>query len=457
MALPADFDKIFGSTATGGITPIGEVNYSKGWEFVGSTPPEKAQFTYLQNLSDLKAKYLYDNMSVLANRVTPIVNGGTGAATILGARQNLQVDRLTQTENQTWIYSQNGNHQLFINNDGGWGVYSPSGDNQGLPIESGGTGSTTILGARQNLNVDRLTQSESQTEISSQNGSYHLYVNNDGGWGVYNPQGANQGLLIGNGGTGATTALGARQNLQVDRLIQAGNQTRISSQNGNFSLYVNNDGGWGVYNPQGANQGLLIGNGGTGATTVSEARQNLQVDRLAQSASQTAIKSQNGNYQLFINNDGGWGLFSTAGDQKALSVNNGGTGATTAAAARAALGIGSVATENVVPLTKGGTGVTSLSSLQSLLGLKSGAYGEVRTGTVQGSGDKLFSSPFPQGNILGIAFCPLVSGAATGYILSASMSYANGSGFGFLPKYYAGDGGVARDAGETFYYIAWGL
>lgn len=59
MALPADFNKIFGSTATGGLTPIGDVNYAKGWEFVGSNPPTKNDFSYLQNLSDRKSQHLY--------------------------------------------------------------------------------------------------------------------------------------------------------------------------------------------------------------------------------------------------------------------------------------------------------------------------------------------------------------------------------------------------------------
>ena len=61
MALPSDFSKIFGSTATGGLTPIGDVNYAKGWEFVGSNPPTKNDFSYLQNLSDLKSQWLYSN------------------------------------------------------------------------------------------------------------------------------------------------------------------------------------------------------------------------------------------------------------------------------------------------------------------------------------------------------------------------------------------------------------
>ena len=61
MALPADFSKIYGSAATGGLTPISDVNYAKGWEFVGSNPPTKNDSSYLQNLSDLKSQWLYNN------------------------------------------------------------------------------------------------------------------------------------------------------------------------------------------------------------------------------------------------------------------------------------------------------------------------------------------------------------------------------------------------------------
>lgn len=61
MALPADFSKIFGSTFTGGLVPISDVNYLKGWEYVGSNPPTKNDFSYLQNQSDIKSKWLYDN------------------------------------------------------------------------------------------------------------------------------------------------------------------------------------------------------------------------------------------------------------------------------------------------------------------------------------------------------------------------------------------------------------
>ncbi len=57
MALPEDFSKIFGSTATGGLTPIGDVNYAKGWEFVGSNPPNKKRL-------QLSAKFIRPEISM---------------------------------------------------------------------------------------------------------------------------------------------------------------------------------------------------------------------------------------------------------------------------------------------------------------------------------------------------------------------------------------------------------
>lgn len=76
MALPADFSKIFASTATGGITPPTDVNYAKGWEWIGANPPEKNDFNYLQNLSDLKSKWLYDYLTSSSNAASRTV--GTG-------------------------------------------------------------------------------------------------------------------------------------------------------------------------------------------------------------------------------------------------------------------------------------------------------------------------------------------------------------------------------------------
>lgn len=77
MALPEDFNKIYGSTATGGLTPINDVDYAKGWEFVGSNPPTKNDFSYLQNLSDLKSQWLYSNKLQRTDPFGDIKSDGT--------------------------------------------------------------------------------------------------------------------------------------------------------------------------------------------------------------------------------------------------------------------------------------------------------------------------------------------------------------------------------------------
>lgn len=77
MALPEDFSKIYGSTATGGLTPINDTDYAKGWEFVGSNPPTKNDFSYLQNLSDLKSQWLYSNKLQRTDPFGDIKSDGT--------------------------------------------------------------------------------------------------------------------------------------------------------------------------------------------------------------------------------------------------------------------------------------------------------------------------------------------------------------------------------------------
>lgn len=140
MALPADFSKIFGSTATGGLTPIGDVNYAKGWEFVGSNPPTKNDFSYLQNLSDQKAKWLYDNNNGrLLNRqvftssgtYTPttgakfVVVEGVGGGGAGGGIQGVAAGSITCAGG---------------GGGGAWGVLKTNASSQVVTIGSGGSG-----------------------------------------------------------------------------------------------------------------------------------------------------------------------------------------------------------------------------------------------------------------------------------------------------------------------------
>lgn len=102
MALPADFSKIFGSTATGGLTPIGDVNYAKGWEFVGSNPPTKNDFSYLQNLSDLKAQWLYNYLTTSSNAASRTIGNGTNQV------PDMSAFGMSRNEQTSWDILPNG-------------------------------------------------------------------------------------------------------------------------------------------------------------------------------------------------------------------------------------------------------------------------------------------------------------------------------------------------------------
>lgn len=163
-----------------------------------------------------------------------------------------------------------------------------------------------------------------------------------------------------------------------------------------------------------------------GKSTILDILKYLSLDRVEQRAGETVIFSDNNKDKyLTSRSDNSWGYYNS-------TINK----------------------FIPLPLSSGGTGVASIGELKNSLGLKSGAYGEVRTGTVAGTGNKTFSTPFPQGVVSGIAFCPMTS---TGYMYSASVAYVDGSGFSFKPVYYSGGGNQIQAAdGEAFYYIAWG-
>lgn len=160
--------------------------------------------------------------------------------------------------------------------------------------------------------------------------------------------------------------------------------------------------------------------------TIYTALTNINLDRIEQRSGETVIFSDNNKDKyLTSRSDNSWGYYNSTLNRFIP-----------------------------LPLSAGGTGVSSIAELKTALGLKSGAYGEVRTGSVIGTGNKTFSTPFPQGIVSGIAFCAVTS---TGYMYSASVGSVNGSGFSFKPVYSSGGGNPIQAAdSELFYYIAWG-
>jgi hypothetical protein len=189
---------------------------------------------------------------------------------------------------------------------------------------------------------------------------------------------------LGNGGTGASTAAGARTALGA---AASGSNTDITGLSG-------------LVNP------LSIGQGGTGATTVPTARAALGA---AAAGANTDITSIGGLLSPLSLAQGGTGATSAAGARSAIAaagsgannditslgalstaitVAQGGTGATTTTAARSALGAAASGANGditslsnlstAITIAQGGTGATSATNARSALGAAaSGANGDI--------------------------------------------------------------------------------
>lgn len=150
-----------------------------------------------------------------------ITQGGTGATTKEQARINLGVSSIVNDgSSQTTVSSPNGNTILAVpNNAGQWGVIQWNGssyDNVPLNIIGGGTGATTASGARTNLNVDRVNQEPTSTRMWSADKSFYFFVNDNKDWGVWDAT-LNKSipLHIDKGGTDASDPWTATHNLKT--------------------------------------------------------------------------------------------------------------------------------------------------------------------------------------------------------------------------------------------------
>ncbi len=215
-----------------------------------------------------------------------ITQGGTGATTKEQARINLGVSSIVNDgSSQTTVSSPNGNTILAVpNNAGQWGVIQWNGssyDNVPLNIIGGGTGATTLTQARSNFEVDRLVQGEAETALWSEDRSNKIVLwgtDNSVEWGCYDNKNAKWNALgLGKGGTGATTASGARTNLNVDRVNQEPTSTRMWSADKSFYFFVNDNKDWGVWDAT-LNKSipLHIDKGGTDASDPWTATHNLK-------------------------------------------------------------------------------------------------------------------------------------------------------------------------------------
>lgn len=267
-------------------------------------------------------------------------NNLSDVSDISSSRVNLKVDRLQQIETETWLYSSDKQSRLVIQNKDSdakfWGLY----DDQNPPgwrplgVLQGGTGVSDIGSLRRSTFVQGVlcndqTGPQSYNSYRSPNLSYTLKVDNSGL--VSCIKSSTEEIIpfvVECGGTGSKTPSGARINLELDRVEQKSNETKILSPNKKTYVFIN-DGDWGCYNIDSGTIPLSVARGGTGGTTDEEARNNLKIDKFVQTESDTRILNQSKNHTFFIT-DADWGYFNNSNSERVpLPIISGGTGGTT--------------------------------------------------------------------------------------------------------------------------------
>ncbi|EBM4506453.1 tail fiber domain-containing protein [Salmonella enterica] len=141
--------------------------------------------------------------------------GGTGAENIGQARINFQIDRFNQGDGETFIQSPDKIKYLTVGNDG-WGYWNTA-SQQFIPlgVQQGGTAANNTPQAKINLQVDRLRQQDNGTFIVGNQSTHGLFVM-DQRWGMMElSTGQSIPLDVGQGGTGSKTDTGARKNLNT--------------------------------------------------------------------------------------------------------------------------------------------------------------------------------------------------------------------------------------------------
>ncbi|MBJ9240880.1 tail fiber domain-containing protein [Citrobacter braakii] len=302
-------------------------------------------------------------------------------------------------------------------------------DSRYLKVASNLSDLTDISTARLNLGLKGFVTSATSSTMRSANGTIIFSVNDSGEWGTTQTGVSGwKALGIPQGGTGANDVPTAKTNLQVDRLQQITNSTLLTSQNSNQRLILRDDTVWGYFDATGNKWNALgVTQGGTGANNVTDAKVNLQIDRISQGTGYTSIFSSDKKSQLTVRDDGGWGMFISGTEPgagwKALGIPQGGTGANNASDARTNLGLKGFVTGptsstvrsangtiifsvndsgewgttqtgvsgwKALGIAQGGTGATNINLARTNLGIGTGDVvwfgGVVTTSSVTGSG-----------------------------------------------------------------------
>ncbi|HHP2614065.1 TPA: gp53-like domain-containing protein [Enterobacter roggenkampii] len=135
-------------------------------------------------------------------------DGNTSAAKI-----NLNLQAFNSSGSTTTVSAPTSGVFFYVTDSGNWGVIDSVGNPLPLPIAGGGTGANTLLGARVNLGVSAFGSDSTRSTASSPNAAAYTFITNSGDWGASNNSGQIIPLAVSRGGTGDTSAAGARTNL----------------------------------------------------------------------------------------------------------------------------------------------------------------------------------------------------------------------------------------------------
>ena len=177
----------------------------------GKAPDDSGSITLVAN----------DIGAIPSTAVVSVSKGGTGASDVVTARTNLGIDPLLVSGAETFVQSPNKAYKTSISDSGVFSVKSSAGAVTAIPIESGGTGAVTAVSARTNLGL----KSGAVNDVGTSGATIPLLNGNNTWSGAQTFSSTISGsvsgtatnvtgtVLLANGGTGSTTAAGARSNL----------------------------------------------------------------------------------------------------------------------------------------------------------------------------------------------------------------------------------------------------
>ena len=133
--------------------------------------------------------------------------------TVNTAKINLGIQAFNSSGSTTTVSAPTSGVFFYVTDSGNWGVIDSVGNPLPLPIAGGGTGANTLLGARVNLGVSAFGSDSTRSTASSPNAAAYTFITNYGDWGASGSSGQIIPLAVSRGGTGDTSASGARTNL----------------------------------------------------------------------------------------------------------------------------------------------------------------------------------------------------------------------------------------------------